>query len=204
MDVAVDLGVEEKRPLRDVAHPLLVRAIDLARARARDVLRGRPAGRPLERAVDLIAPAWPLARVGLEAESGGDDDAEPRTPAELGGDLAGARIRAAVGCGDHDAPTPDLSRDLPRPPLEVGKSSGGRAAGDDERAERHPSRPPESPARAHSHLRGSARAACGCRPWPGRSHGRVPTGPGWAPARARGAPRARASARRAASLSPRP
>src|SRR5262245_60093026 len=146
MDVAVNLGVENQRPLRGVAHALLVRAIDLARTRARDVFRGRPAGRPLERAVDLIAPAGPLARVGLEVESSGDDDAEPRAPAELGGDLAGARIRAAVRRPDHDARTTQLPRDLARQPLEIGKRSGGRAAGDNERSERHPSRPPESPA----------------------------------------------------------
>ncbi len=44
-----------------------------------------------------------LARVRLEVEAGRDDDAEPGAAAELGDDIAGARVGDAVRRCDHDA-----------------------------------------------------------------------------------------------------
>ena len=195
MVVAVDLGIERQRPLRDVADALLVRLVDSARPLGRHLFRGRPARRALERAVDLIAPSRARARVGLEAEPGRDDDAEPGAAPDLDHHLAGPRVRAAVRRCDDDAGPAHLPRDLARELREVRQHAGGRAARQDERSDRQASRPPESPARAHSHHRGSATATSGSRPCPGRSPGLGRTKRAWALPRARGAPRARASAR---------
>src|SRR5213594_211903 len=70
-------------PLRDLAHAPLERLVDQPRARARRVLRRRPTRRPLEGAVDLVAAARTLARVGLEVEAGGDHETEARAPRDL-------------------------------------------------------------------------------------------------------------------------
>ena len=63
-------------------------------------------------------------------------------PAEFRGDRACARVGVAVRGGDHDASTPHLPGDLARQPPAPGERAGARAAGDDERSDRQPSRPP--------------------------------------------------------------
>ena len=50
MVVAVDLGVEDQRPLRDLTNPLLVRPVHLPGAFAGDFFGCRTPGRALERA----------------------------------------------------------------------------------------------------------------------------------------------------------
>src|SRR5207302_331040 len=74
--VAVDLGVEAQRTLGNLTYPARVALVDEPRALARRLLRRRPARRALERAIDLVAAAGPLARVGFEVEPGGHDEAE--------------------------------------------------------------------------------------------------------------------------------
>ena len=62
MVVAVDLGVEDQGPLRDVANPQLERSVDLAGGLAGDLFGRRTPGRALERAVDLVTAAGTIAR----------------------------------------------------------------------------------------------------------------------------------------------
>src|SRR2546430_15023009 len=55
--VAVDLDEKPERPLRDLAHPLLVRLVDLLRAVRGGFLRWRPTGDAFHGAVHLVAAA---------------------------------------------------------------------------------------------------------------------------------------------------
>src|SRR2546422_9839492 len=79
-------------------------------------------------------------------------------------DVAGARVRDAVRRRDHEAAPADLAGDPAGQPLDVGKARSGGAAGENAGSDRQANRPPESPARAHTPLRASARAASGSRP----------------------------------------
>ena len=204
MAVAVDLGVKDDRPLRDLAHASLVRLVHPPGAFGGDLLRRRTARHTLERPVHLVPAPGALARVRLDVEAGRDDDAEPRAAAELGGDVRGARVGDSVGRRHHDPGAADRTGEPAGHALELRDGGLRHTAGQERRGDRHANRPPASPARAHSPLRASGRAASGCRPFPIRSPATGPTGPGSGPACARGAPRARASGRRAAAPCPAP
>src|SRR3989442_11669554 len=117
MVVAVDLGIEGERPLRDLTHASFVRLVDLPSALGGDLFGRWTPRRALERPVDLVTPAGALARVRLEVEAGRDDYAESGAPAELGDDIAGARVGDAVRRCDHNTSSPYLPGERARQAL---------------------------------------------------------------------------------------
>src|SRR5688572_3944186 len=158
--VAVDLGVEAQRPLRDLPHAPLVRVVDPAGPLAAGVLRRRAARRSLERAVHLIAAAGPLAPFDLALEAGGHHEPEAGATRHLGGDLGGPHVGGAVRGGHHEPGTSGTRGDLTAPRVQRMVHALGGAADEDERGGRHPSEEAQR------------RTAHGPPAWSGRAHSR--------------------------------